>query len=170
MIQGSYSLRESPGNRLQRASRGIAPLHDTSIIQARIEATVASSFLQKGIKISMKSFKIIRFSSIEIEAINAQIAELRKWGADDQLIELLERSKRKTIREHNGRAKELKEIKKDNEEVYSLIYWHDLQGKSWRECFDKVFPDLWSEDPASFTNHIVSRYLNNREKSICSSH
>lgn len=118
----------------------------------------------------MKSFKIIRFSRIEIEAINAQIAELRKWGADDQLIELLERSKRKTIREHNGRAKELKEIKKDNEEVYSLIYWHDLQGKTWRECFDKVFPDLWSEDPASFTNQIVRRYLNNREKSICSEH
>lgn len=105
----------------------------------------------------------MRVTHCEIEAIDAEIEKFRKLGIlDDRLLHRLELSKAKTIQEHNEMVRELKAIKADNYEVYQLIYWHDLQNKTWEQCYKKVFPELWSVDPASAALKIVRRYLSKR--------
>ena len=107
----------------------------------------------------MKSFSNLRVTRSNLEAIALEIEQYKQTGNADRIIAILEQSRAKTIREHNAMLRELKAIKADNEEVYRLIYWHDLQGKPWRECFRRVYPDLYSSDPASSAFQIVRRYL-----------
>lgn len=75
------------------------------------------------------------------------------------LIKLLESSRSRCIAEHSKLGDALTEIKRDDPEVYAMIYWHDLNGKTWNQTFYKVCPDLLYSQPDTFCKKKVAAYL-----------
>ena len=100
----------------------------------------------------------------EIEQIKALLAEMdlntRRRGK--QLLRLLESSRSKCIAERLKLCEELEAIKKEDPEIFSMIYWHDLKGKSWAEVFNITCKGFISYYPECYCKKAVFRYLRKR--------
>lgn len=100
----------------------------------------------------------------EIEQLPTLLSEAdlntRRRGA--RLIKMLEASRSKCIAEHSRLCEELEAIKKEDPEIFSMIYWHDIKGKPWRRVFDITCEGLMSDYPEVYCKKMVSRYLRKR--------
>ena len=116
----------------------------------------------------MERFEYLRFADIDIEAIDAQIADLqkvcneieteslRKKYAD--LIQRLSKEREDAVLKKERIQKELDAIRQDNEEAYRIIYYRYVKGCSWMQTYMKAIPDVPTSDPVSYTSHYIVRY------------
>lgn len=79
----------------------------------------------------------------EITIMDQLIEEL-SCLENQTLIRCLKQHRKDIVKEHNAQVKALKRIEEDDPEVYQIIWWHYVKGKTWMETFIKVYPDLIS--------------------------
>lgn len=106
----------------------------------------------------MKTFNLL--NGIEIDLLDKAIQET---DGNTAVVTALRQHRKRVVREYNALVDELKQIEKDDPEIYQTIYWHDIRGHSWTETFNKVYPGMLSCDPVSYARNRVVRYLNKRE-------
>ena len=103
----------------------------------------------------MKTFELL--NRMEIDLLDQTIQELED---NKTLVDTLRQHRKDVVREHNALVNELNRIREDDPEVYRIIYWHDIRGRSWTETFNKVYPDMLSIDPVSYARKRLIRYMN----------
>ena len=68
------------------------------------------------------------------------------------------------ISEYNAIIDELEMIKAKDLEVYRFLFWHDVNGLTWHQAFNKVCPDLIYAEPEGYAKKRVRRFLAKWEK------
>lgn len=120
-------------------------------------------------------YEKIRPLRIEIDQLQALIDIQRsdlKRSIDPDCIQIMEKTvsrmqstRKQLIEEHNAIIRDLEKIQEEDPEMYRIIYWHFVKGRSWTETFYKACPDLISSNPYEYTRSRFRRFMNRWEKS-----
>lgn len=115
----------------------------------------------------MTKYSDIPFLRHEIEGLNTEISTFTRVLAEmpsfktkcADLIKLLKQSRTEYMQRHAELVRELDAIKADNQEVYEMIYFHDLKNFTWEQAFNRLSAGIYSEAPKHYCIHVVTRYL-----------